>query len=408
VFDPYLARRYPTSVRPSPEAYRIRDNVAIAGIGQTEFSKNSGRSEVQLACEAIQTAVDDAGLKMEDVDGLVKFAIDYTDEMHVVSNLGLTDLAYFAECGWGGGASCATILHAAVAVATGVAKCVVCYRGMNERSGRRYGRVPGATMVMTAPNDHFGSLMAYGFATPPSWVAMFTTRYMHEFGATPEQLGAVSVVLREYACRNPNAMFYGKPITLEDYMASRMVVWPLRLYDCCVDTDGAVAVVVTTTERARDLKQTPAIIMGTTQGIATQGEMMTSLYRPIISGLPESWYAAEELWHLSGVSPKDVDVVQFYDAFTPLIPMQLEEYGFCERGEGAAYCEGGDRIRLGGELPCNTSGGHLSEAYIHGMNLITEAVRQIRGTSTAQVDDVELSLVTGGLGVPTSAVLLRR
>ena len=227
-----------------------------------------------------------------------------------------------------------------------------------------HGRVPGATMVMTAPNDHFGSLMAYGFATPPSWVAMFTTRYMHEFGATPEQLGAVSVVLREYACRNPNAMFYGKPITMEDYMASRMVVWPLRLYDCCVDTDGAVAVVVTTTERARDLKQTPAIIMGTTQGIATQGEMMTSLYRPIISGLPESWYAAEELWHLSGVSPKDVDVVQFYDAFTPLIPMQLEEYGFCERGEGAAYCEGGDRIRLGGELPCNTSGGHLSEAYI--------------------------------------------
>jgi len=187
-----------------------------------------------------------------------------------------------------------------------------------------------------------------------------------------------------------------------------MIVEPLRLFDCCVDSDGAVAIIVTTTERAKDLKQTPAIIMGATQGIATQGEMMTSLYRPIVSGLPESWYAAQELWRVSGVKPQDVDVAQLYDAFTPLIPMQLEEYGFCGVGEGAAFCEGGDRIRLGGELPVNTSGGHLSEAYIHGMNLISEAVRQIRGTSTAQVKDVELSLVTGGLGVPTSALLLRR
>jgi acetyl-CoA acetyltransferase len=382
--------------------------VAVVGIGQTEFSRNSNRSELQVACEAIQAAVDDAGLRLEDVDGLVKFAIDYTDEMHVVNTLGLRNLSYFAECGWGGGASCATVLHAAAAVATGVAKCVVCYRGMNERSGRRYGRVPGATMIMTSPNDHFGSLLPYGFATPPSWVAMFATRYVHEFGARPEQFGWVSLVLREYACRNPNAMFYGKPITMAEYLSSRMIVWPLRLYDCCVDTDGAVAVVVTSAERARDLKQRPAVILGATQGIATQGEMMTSVYRPVISGLPESWYAAQELWRVSGVSPRDVDVVQFYDAFSPLIPMQLEEYGFCGVGEGAAFCEGGHRLRVDGELPCNTSGGHLSEAYIHGMNLITEAVRQIRGTSSSQVKDVELSLVTGGLGVPTSALLLRR
>ena len=408
MFDPYLARRYPGTARPNREAYRIKDKVAVVGIGQTEFSRNSNRSELQVACEAIQAAVDDAGLRLEDVDGLVKFAIDYTDEMHVVNTLGLRNLSYFAECGWGGGASCATVLHAAAAVATGVAKCVVCYRGMNERSGRRYGRVPGATMIMTSPNDHFGSLLPYGFATPPSWVAMFATRYVHEFGARPEQFGWVSLVLREYACRNPNAMFYGKPITMAEYMSSRMIVWPLRLYDCCVDTDGAVAVVVTSAERARDLKQRPAVILGATQGIATQGEMMTSVYRPVISGLPESWYAAQELWRVAGVSPRDVDVVQFYDAFSPLIPMQLEEYGFCGVGEGAAFCEGGHRLRVDGELPCNTSGGHLSEAYIHGMHLITEAVRQIRGTSSSQVKDVELSLVTGGLGVPTSALLLRR
>jgi len=404
MFDQYLARRYRTTVRPRVEDYKIKNNVAIVGIGATEFSKDSARSECQMACEAIRDAVEDAGLKIEDIDGLVKFAMDYTDEMHIVSALGIPDLNYFGECGWGGGASCATILHAA----TGAANYVVCYRGMNERSGRRYGRVPGVEQVMIAPHDHFGSIMPYGFATPPSWVAMFTTRYMHEFGATSEQLGWVAIVCREHACRNPKAMFYGRPLTMEDYHNARMIVEPLRLFDCCLDTDGAVAIIVTSTERAKDLKQTPAIILGATQGIATQGELMTSVYRPRISGLPESWYAAEELWRVSGVSPKDIDVAQFYDAFTPLIPMQLEEYDFCGVGEGAAFCEGGDRIRLGGDIPCNTSGGHLSEAYIHGMNLIAEGVRQIRGTSTSQVEDAELSLVTGGLGVPTSAILLRR
>ncbi len=408
MFDQYLARRYRTTVRPRVEDYKIKNNVAIVGIGATEFSKDSARSECQMACEAIRDAVEDAGLKIEDIDGLVKFAMDYTDEMHIVSALGIPDLNYFGECGWGGGASCATILHAATAVATGAANYVVCYRGMNERSGRRYGRVPGVEQVMIAPHDHFGSIMPYGFATPPSWVAMFTTRYMHEFGATSEQLGWVAIVCREHACRNPKAMFYGRPLTMEDYHNARMIVEPLRLFDCCLDTDGAVAIIVTSTERAKDLKQTPAIILGATQGIATQGELMTSVYRPRISGLPESWYAAEELWRVSGVSPKDIDVAQFYDAFTPLIPMQLEEYDFCGVGEGAAFCEGGDRIRLGGDIPCNTSGGHLSEAYIHGMNLIAEGVRQIRGTSTSQVEDAELSLVTGGLGVPTSAILLRR
>ncbi len=231
---------------------------------------------------------------------------------------------------------------------------------------------------------------------------------MHEYGATAEHLGWVSVVQREHACLNPKAMFYDTPVTIEDYMTSKMIVWPFRLYDCCVDTDGAVAIIVTSAERAKDLKQTPAVLMGATQGIAEQGEMMTSLYRPKISGLPESWYAAQELWRITGVTPQDVDVAQLYDAFSPLVPLQLEEYGFCEQGEGAFFCDGGDRIRLGGEIPINTSGGHLSEAYLHGMNLIAEGVRQIRGTSTAQVDDVELSLVTGGLGVPTSAILLRR
>ncbi len=408
MFDQYLARRYRKTTRPRVEDYLVKDNAAIAGIGATEFSKDSGRSEIQMVCEAIKSAVDDAGLRMEEIDGMVRFAMDYTDEMHIASSLGIPELKYFAECGWGGGASCATIVHAAAAVAAGAAECVVCYRGMNEASGRRYGRVPGRPTVMTAPRDHFGWIHPFGHSTPPAWVAMFTARYMHEFGATAEDLAWVSCVCREHANLNPNAIFYGTPLTVEECLEARMIVEPLRLYDCCVDTDGAVAIIVTSVEKAGKLKQKPAYILGATQGTANNGELMTSYYRPRISLLPEAWYTGQELWRVTGATPRDVNVAQFYDAFSPLIPMQLEEYGFCEVGTGAAFCRGGERIRLGGELPCNTSGSHLSEAYVHGMNLIAEGVRQIRGTSTAQVKDAQLCLVTGGLGIPTSAILLRR
>ena len=408
MLDQYLSRRYRTAVRPSPEAYLIKDRAAIAGIGMTEFSKNSGRSELQLACEAIKEAVEDAGLAMEDIDGLVRYTMDFVDENTLVSALGIPDLSYFAECAWGGGASCATVMHAAAAVVTGVANYVVCYRAMNERSGLRYGHVTAERVTPTTANVQFGYLFPFGYISPIAWVAMFTRRYMHEFGATSEQLGWVSVVCREHAQMNPRAMFYGRPITLKDHQESRMIIEPFHLLDCCLDSDGAVALVVTTAERAKDLKQRPAYILAATQGMATDGEMMTSLYRPMISLLPEAWYTAQELFWVAGVTPKDIDVAQFYDAYTILVPAQLEEYGFCGVGEGAAFCEGGDRIRVGGELPVNTSGGHLSEAYIHGMNLIAEGVRQIRGTSTAQVKDAELSLVTAGLGVPTAALILRR
>lgn len=409
MFDPYLAGRYRSPSRLSSKTLSIKDNVAIVGIGATNFSKDSGRSELQLACEAILAAVDDAGIQTSDIDGVVRFAMDYTDEMHIADSLGIPHLNYFAECGYGGGASCATIAHAAAAIAAGVAECIVCYRAMNERSGAlRYGRMPGVTDITAAGRDDLGSVMPFGHSTPPAWVAMFARRYLHEFEATTEDFSWVSVVLREHACMNPNAMFYGEPLTLQECLDAKMIVEPLRLFDCCVDTDGAVAIIVTTAEKARMLKQVPAYILGVAQGTATGGESMTSYYRPVISGLPESWYTGQDLWNSTGAIPGDVDVVQFYDAFSPLIPMQLEEYGFCRKGNGAKFVRGGDHIRVTGDLPCNTSGGHLSEAYLHGMNLIAEGVRQIRGTSTAQVKNAQLSLVTGGLGVPTSAILLRR
>ena len=408
MLDQYLSRRYRTEVRPSPEAYLIKDRTAIVGVGQTEFSRASGRTILQLACEAIKAAADDAGLKVEDIDGIVKYSTYGTDENTLVSSLGIPDLNFFARCPHGGSACTATVMHAAIAVATGIAKYVVCFRSMNEYSGRRIGRISSERVGQAARNFHDGYLAPYGFTSPVSWVAMFARRYMYQYGATREHLGWVSINNREHAQNNPNAMFYGRPLTMQDYLEARMIVEPFCLYDCCLDSDGAVAVIVTSAERARDLKQRPAYILAATQATATEGESMTSHHRPRVERLPESWYAGQELWRVSGVTPKDIDVCQLYDAFSVLIPAQLEEYGFCGEGEGADFCWGGDRIRVGGELPLNTSGGLLSEAYIHGMNLVAEAVRQIRGTSPNQVKDVELSMSTAGLGVPTGALILRR
>jgi acetyl-CoA acetyltransferase len=408
MYDQYVARRYRTEVRPSPDAYLIKDRTAIVGIGQTEFSKDSGRTTLQLACEAIKAAAGDAGLKMQDIDGIVRYDRDSSDVETLVSALGLGDLDYYGFCPMGGGACVPTVMHAAAAVVTGQAKYVACFRSMNERSGRRFSRVASEKVGGTSRTFKDGFLAPYGFMSPVSWVAMFARRYMHEYGATREHLGWVSINSRTHAQSNPAAMFHGRPLTMKEYMEARMIVEPFCLYDCCLDSDGAVAVIVTTAERARNLRQRPAYILAATQATATEGESMTSHQRPRISGLPESWYAGQELWRVSGVTPKDIDVCQLYDAFSVLVPAQLEEYGFVGPGEGADFCWGRKRIQVGGELPVNTAGGLMSEAYIHGMNLIAEAVRQIRGTSTNQVSDVELSMTTAGLGVPTGALILRR
>jgi acetyl-CoA acetyltransferase len=231
---------------------------------------------------------------------------------------------------------------------------------------------------------------------------------MHEYGATNEHFGAIAVVDRKHAATNPAAWFYQRPITLDDHQSSRWIVEPvLRLLDCCQESDGGVALVVTTPERARDLKQKPAIIAAAAQGAYDDGEMCTSYYRDDVAGLPEMKVVADKLWADSGLTPKDVQTAFLYDHFTPFVLVQLEELGFCKRGEAKDFATV-ERLSLGGELPINTSGGLLGEAYIHGMNGITECVRQIRGTSVNQVPNVEHTLVTAGTGCPTSGLILRR
>jgi acetyl-CoA acetyltransferase len=385
---------------------QLGNRAAIAGIGATEFSKESGRSEMSLACEAVAAAIDDAGLAPSDVDGMVSYTADTNPEIEIARHVGIGELRHFSRIHYGGGAACATVVMAAMAVATGVAEVVVCYRAFNERSGRRFGAgVQDLPNAATAERAQFAYTSSFGLLTPASWVAMVAQRYMHDYGATSEDFGAVAVADRRHAATNPAAWFHGQPISLADHQASRWIVEPLHLLDCCQESDGAQALVVTTPERARDLPHPPALIVAGAQGAGTEQWTMTSFYRDDIAQLPEMKLVADELWSSSGLTPADVQTAVLYDHFTPYVLMQLEEFGFCGRGEAKDFVADG-AIELGGRLPVNTHGGQLGEAYIHGMNGIAEGVRQVRGSSVNQVGGVEHVLVTAGTGVPTSGLIL--
>jgi acetyl-CoA acetyltransferase len=385
---------------------QLGGKASIVGIGATEFSKDSGRSEMSLASEAVAAAIADAGLKPSDIDGMVTYSTDNNPDVEIARHVGIGSLRHFSRVHYGGGAACGTIVMAAMAVATGVADAVVCYRAFNERSGRRFGAgVQDLPNAATAERAQFSWTTPAGQLTPASWVAMVARRYMHLYGATSADFGRVAVAGRRHAANNPAAWFYNDPITLEDHQASRWIVDPLHLLDCCQESDGGQALVVTSAERARDLPNTPALIVAGAQGAGVNQWTMTSFFRDDIAQLPEMKVVADELWTSSGLTPADIQTAILYDHFTPYVLMQLEEFGFCGRGEAKDFIKDG-ALEMGGRLPINTHGGQLGEAYIHGMNGIAEAVRQVRGTSVNQVDKVENVLVTAGTGVPTSGLIL--
>ncbi len=262
--------------------------VAVVGIGATEFSKASGRSELQLALEACAAACEDAGLDPSRVDGLSTFTMDTNPETDIARGLGIDELTHFSRVPFGGGAPCATVQYAAMAVNEGVADYVLCYRAFNERSGRRFGSgVQDRPAGVTADEAQYAWTSPYGLLTPASWVAMFATRMMHEYGVTSEDFGRVAVAMRRHAATNPAAHFYGKPITLEDHQSSRWIVEPLHLLDCCQETDGGQAILVTSLERARDLRQPPVVINAAAQGMAEDQQMMRSYFRDSLVDLPE-------------------------------------------------------------------------------------------------------------------------
>ena len=380
----------------------IRDQTAIVGIGQTAFGKGLEDSELSLACQAIRAALDDAGMAAAEVDGLSLFSMEDGREVEVARNLGFGDIHYFGQVGYGGGAGCGVIAHAAMAVATGQCNTAVAWRARKRADA---GSRPWAQVSQRISGFQSWS-RPFGLLRPVDEIAMLARRYMHETGATRDHFANVALAFRGHANRNPNAMMQAKELTREAYMKSRWISEPLCLFDNCLETDGALAVVITSAERARDRRSKPVWIHAAAQGLPPQHQVMTNFFcEDPLQG--PAWATARKLWAASDFTPADVKVAQIYDAFSPLIPLSLEGYGFCGRGEGAAFTEDGALEWPHGRLPTNTSGGGMSEAYVHGFNLILEGVRQMRGTSTAQVENADVCLVTSGEGVPTSALLLR-
>jgi acetyl-CoA acetyltransferase len=381
----------------------LKDRAAIVGIGETPFAKALEGSEKKLACQAIVAALDDAGIDPGEVDALCSYTMETTDEVEIAKNIGAGDLTFFSQVGYGGGAGCATVGHAALAVASGQARVAVAWRSRKRGSGQRPWASAQASSMATAAAQW---TRPWGLLRPVDEIAMLTRRYLHEFGATRDHLANVALACRAHANRNPRAIMYERPLTREEYLSARWISEPLCLFDNCLETDGALACVITSAERARDGRHPPAYIHSFAQGLPRQHQTMVNFWNddPLMG---PSWACARQLWSTADFGPEDVKVAQLYDAFTPLIPLSLEGYGFCGRGEGGSFTDDG-AIGPGGRLPVNTSGGGLSEAYVHGFNLINEGVRQIRGTSTAQVEGADTCLVTSGEGVPTSALLLRR
>lgn len=383
----------------------LRDQTSIVGIGHTEYSKDSGRSELKLACEAIGAAVADAGLRPADIDGITKFTMDHNDPVDIARNLGMPELRFFSEVAYGGGGGpLGTVLLAAMAVATGQANAVVAFRAMNERSGRGTARF-GQASTAAGAGGAAGYLAPYGLFSPAQMVALAARRHMHLYGTESRHFGEIAVTCRHHANFNRDAIMHGRPMTIEDHQNSRMISSPLRLLDCCLETDGGAAVVVTSAERARDLRQ-PAVSIAA-GGLGGGGFNHRFMVRDIENPVSEATIIAKHLFPDADIKHADIDVLFVYDHFTPLVLMAIEEFGFCKRGEGKDFIANGRLRWPDGALPLNTNGGNLSEGYLHGMQNTIEAVRQLRGHARCQVENAQHAFVSAGTAVPTSAMILR-
>ena len=368
----------------------------VAGVAALPFAKDIGMTERRAGAQAILAALHDAGLNARDIDGFVRSVWERTTEMEMARVLGVNNLRYFGAVDYGGGAGAPMVAQAAMAVEHGVADVVVVWRARNRGSGGR----PWAAQLLADGQDQFER--PHGLVRPVDGMAIFARHWMHRYGWTRQDLGRVAVTQRAHAQRNPAALMR-EPMSVDDYLAARMIAEPLCLFDCCLETDGALALVVTTADRASGVgaAHPPVHITGYAWGTGADTYAMTSFYAADFGTTPAA-AVARELWRRSGLTAADIDVAQLYDGFTPQVLVQLHEYGFCAEGEGPAYLGGA------GAVPVNTSGGGLSEAYVHGFNLLVEGVRQVRGDAATPVPDVRHSLVTSGNVVPTGAVVFSR
>lgn len=384
-----------------------RDACAVAGIGATDISRRSGRSDLTLASEASLAAIDDAGLTPDDIDGIVRSDMDTVYPHSLADVIGARHVRYWSDVTRGGSGASGMVGQAVAAIVSGMASRVLVFRALNGHSGRRLGQSVSAPTVAGGSGTYEELFAPYGLATPAQQFAVLAQRHMIEYGTTSEHLGRIATTVRARANANPAAYMHEKKMTMDDYVDARMISRPLRLFDCCLETDNGGAVVVTSADRAKDMPNKPAVVRAVAQGQMPRPQPgdHTAIFRDSLTELPAR-YVADTLWSEAGLGPEDVDVAQIYDCFTITVLMQLEDWGFCKKGEAGPFLESG-AIDMGGSVPINTDGGNLSYGYIHGMNHVIEGVRQIRGESTSQVPDAEVCLVTSTPYSPGSAVILR-
>jgi acetyl-CoA acetyltransferase len=383
-----------------------RTKAAIVGIGTTDYYRHGSATKTNqgLLCEAILTACADAGIDPTEIDGFTGYS-EQVPPSTIAPSLGVKELRYSGFVwGGGGGGSCAAIGNAVAAIEAGYANVVVLYHAVRRVEASRVGGAGGLTATaspFTAP---------YGLGTPVQQFAMIVRRHMHLYGTTSEDFGRLAISQRNHALRNPRSVMKSE-LTLEDYLSSRMIADPFRLFDCCQENDGGAAIIVTSLERARDLRQAPAEILGVSMGgWGAWGYMLSD------QNAPADYYAtaghrliAKNLYERTGLAADDIDVAQLYDHFTGMVLLQMEDYGFCEPGGSGAFVAAGEASWPNGRIPVNTSGGNLSEVNLHGTTHLIEGVKQIRGTSTSQVENAQVCLVTGGPSpIPSSSMILGR
>jgi acetyl-CoA acetyltransferase len=386
--------------------FTVKDKAAIVGIGETKYYKRGQApvSEFRLALEAILRACEDAGIDAHQLDGIASYSNDRNDSVRVATALGLPELR-FSNMFWGGGGGggSGAIGNAAAAIAAGYANYVVVYRALAQGQFGRFGQTPAMKTISGGP----AYTWPYGMSTPAQWIALRTRRFMHEHNLTQDPIAAIALACYHHAQFNPRAVMYGRPLTRKMYDESRWIVEPFHLYDCCMENDGAAAVILTTPDRARDMKQRPAWIMAAAQGsdfrqgagAENNPDYSTSNFKTL----------APRLYEMAGIKPKDVDVAQVYENFTGAVMTSLVEHGFCSPDGVMEFCTFENLTWPNGKLPINTSGGNLAECYMHGLELIIEAARQVRGTSTCQVKDAEISMVVSGpMVAPVSDLILHR
>ena len=380
---------------------RLRDKCAIVGIGYTPFTSNSGMTTEMLAVQACQNALTDAGLKSSEVDGLLTYHQNDTAAVQVVAgSLGIRELSWYHEIFQGGPGNCAVVIDAVMAVMAGLCETAVVYRAMNGRSGRRAGEV-GKGREAT---DDMQFLMPYGILGAPVWYSMWARHHMATYGTTREHFGQIAIAQRQWAIGNERS-FSRTPLTMDEYLAAPMISDPLSRLDCCREIDGACAVVITSAERARDLRQTPVYIRGGAYGVGPgagrpyeKWEDYSRLY---------SHYVGRQVWESAGLGPADMDFAQIYDGYSTIVLAQLEDFGFCLKGEGGPFVASG-ATAPGGSLPVNTGGGMLNEGYVTGLNVVCEGVTQLRGNAGERQVSAEVGLVSGFGGPQGSALVLRR